>query len=117
MKKSRDVDAYIKQFSKDIQSILTKVRNTIQEAALATEEAMVYKIPTFKLDGKNLVHFAGHAKHIGFYPTPSGIEKFKKEISKYKSSKGSVQFPLDEPIAYELIKKMTKFRLKELTTA
>jgi uncharacterized protein YdhG (YjbR/CyaY superfamily) len=70
-------------------------------------------MPTFKLKGSNLVHFAAHKKHIGFYPTPSGIEKFKGEISVYEWAKGSVQFPLDKPIPYDLISRIVEFRVKE----
>jgi uncharacterized protein YdhG (YjbR/CyaY superfamily) len=73
---------------------------------------MAYGIPTFRLHG-NLVHFAGFKNHLGFYPTPAGIEKFKEELSKYASAKGSVQFPLDQPIPYDLIREITVFRVKE----
>ncbi|NWF63661.1 MAG: DUF1801 domain-containing protein, partial [Chloroflexi bacterium] len=78
------------------------------------EEAMSYGIPTFKLNGKNLVHFSAFKEHIGFYPTPSGIEKFKKELSAYEWAKGSVKFPLGKPIPYALIGKIVQFRVKEV---
>ena len=108
----KDIDAYIAGFPEDIQQILQKVRTTIREAAPQAQETIKYQIPTFTLHG-NLVHFAGYKKHIGFYPTPSGIEKFQQELSAYKSAKGSVQFPLDRPIPYDLIRKIVEFRVKE----
>ena len=86
--------------------------NTIREAAPEAREAISYRMPTFKLNG-NLVHFAAFKNHIGFYPTPSGIEQFKKELSLYKWAKGSVQFPLDKPIPFDLVKKIVIFRVKE----
>jgi uncharacterized protein YdhG (YjbR/CyaY superfamily) len=110
----KNIDAYIKSFPKDVQPILQRVRETIRSAAPKAEEAISYGMPTFRLNG-NLVHFAGYKQHVGFYPTPSGITAFKKEISAYKWAKGSVQFPLDQPIPYTLIKKMTLFRVKENT--
>jgi uncharacterized protein YdhG (YjbR/CyaY superfamily) len=106
------IDEYIATFPADIQSILQKIRATIRKAAPQAEETINYQMPTFKLHG-NLVHFAAFKNHIGFYPTPSGIEKFKKDIEKYEWAKGSVQFPLDKPIPYGLIVKITKFRVKE----
>jgi len=109
---TKTIDAYIANSPKDIQPILEKVRATIRKAAPKAEEIINYGIPTFTLDG-NLVHFAGFKNHIGFYPTPSGIEKFKKELSFYKGANGSVQFPLDKPIPYALISKIVKFRVKE----
>jgi uncharacterized protein YdhG (YjbR/CyaY superfamily) len=108
----KDIDQYIARFSADVQEILEKVRLTIRKAAPDSQEKISYQMPTFTLEG-NLVHFAGYKKHIGFYPTPSGIEKFKKEISVYKWAKGSVQFPLNQPIPYELINKIVTFRVKE----
>lgn len=108
----KDIDQYIARFPAEVQEILEKVRLTIREAAPDAKEKISYQIPTFTLEG-NLVHFAGYEKHIGFYPTPSGIEKFKKEISAYKWAKGSVQFPLNQPIPYELISKIVSFRVEE----
>ena len=108
------IDAYIKQFPKDIQSILEKVRKTIAEAAPEATEAISYQMPTFKLNGKNLVHFAAWKSHIGFYATPSGNEAFQKELSVYKGAKGSVQFPLDKPIPFDLIRQIVEFRVKEI---
>ena len=89
------------------------MRHTIKKAAPEAVEAISYQIPTFKLNGKNLVHFAAFKNHIGFYPTSSGIEAFKEELSLYKGAKGSVQFPIKEPIPYDLVKKMVIFRVKE----
>ena len=106
------IDEYIADFSKEVQHILQKIRAIVKEAAPDAEEAIKYQIPTFVLSG-NLVHFAAFEKHIGFYPTPSGIEQFKNELSSYKSAKGSVQFPLGSPIPYKLIEKIVKFRVKE----
>lgn len=88
------------------------MRRTIRKAAPAAEEAISYQIPTFKLNG-NLVHFAAFKEHIGFYPTSSGIAAFKKELAPYKISKGTVQFPLDEPIPYDIVEKITVFRVNE----
>jgi uncharacterized protein YdhG (YjbR/CyaY superfamily) len=108
----KTIDEYIAGYPKDIQEVLKKIRVTIHEAAPDAEETINYQIPTFTLKG-NLVHFAAYKKHIGFYPTPSGIEKFKHELSGYEGAKGSVQFPLDKPIPYDLISQITKFRVKE----
>ena len=109
------IDAYIAGFPKDIQVILAKIRGIVREAAPEAQEAIKYQIPTFVLNG-NLVHFAAFQNHIGFYPTPSGIEQFKDALSAYHSAKGSVQFPLDSPIPYTLIKKIVKFRVNENNT-
>jgi uncharacterized protein YdhG (YjbR/CyaY superfamily) len=108
----KTIDEYIANFPKETQAILQKIRKTIQKAAPKAEETINYAIPTFTLEG-NLVHFAGFKEHIGFYPTPSGIEKFKKELSAYEWAKGSVKFPLNQPIPYELIGRITAFRVKE----
>lgn len=112
-KSPTSIDAYIQGFPKQTQDRLRQVRLVIAQAAPDAEEAIRYQMPTFRLAGKNLVHFAGFAHHIGFYPTPSGITAFKKELSSYKQGKGSVQFPLDEPLPYDLIKKIVKYRVKE----
>ena len=106
------IDEYIAGFPDDVQQILQKIRSTIHEAAPEAREKISYQMPTFFLNG-NLVHFAAFKEHIGFYPVPTGIEKFKKELSVYKQGKGSVQFPLDQPIPYDLITKIVKFRVKE----
>ncbi len=106
------IDEYISGFPEDVQEILRKIRRIISVAAPDAEEAIKYQIPTFVLGG-NLVHFAAFANHIGFYPTPSGIEQFKDALSAYKSAKGSVQFSLDSPIPYNLIKRIVEFRVQE----
>ena len=106
------MDEYIAGFPQDVQTILEKVRATIRKAAPGAEETINYGIPTFVLKG-NLVHFAAYKKHIGFYPTPSGIEKFKDELSVYEGAKGSVQFPMDKPMPLGLILKIVKFRVAE----
>ncbi|MCI0519079.1 MAG: DUF1801 domain-containing protein [Chloroflexi bacterium] len=95
-----------------MQDILRKIRATIRAAAPQAREAISYQMPTFKLEG-NLVHFAAFKHHIGFYPTPNGIESFKADLSQYKGAKGSVQFPLDQPIPYDLIRRITAFRVEE----
>ncbi len=109
---AQNIDEYIAGFPSEVQAILKKIRETIRKAAPDAGEKMGYGIPTFTLEGKNLVHFAAFKTHIGFYPTPTGIEKFKKELSVYEGAKGSVQFPLDKPIPYGLITKIVKFRVK-----
>ncbi len=106
------IDEYIAGFPEEIQVILQKIRQVIKEAAPEAQEAISYQMPTFKVEG-NLVHFAAYQNHIGFYPVPSGIEKFKAELSIYKQGKGSVQFPLDQPIPYDLISRIVKFRVEE----
>jgi uncharacterized protein YdhG (YjbR/CyaY superfamily) len=109
----QNIDEYIAAFPQDIQEILEKIRMTIRETAPDAEEDIRYQMPTFRLGGSNLVHFAAHKSHIGFYPTPSATEKFQKELSIYKGAKGSVQFPLDQPIPLDLIRKIVKFRVME----
>ena len=109
---TKTIDEYIASSPKDVQAILKKIRETVKKAAPDAEETINYGIPTFTLKG-NLVHFAAFKTHIGFYPTPSGIEKFKKELSVYEGAKGSVKFPLDKPIPYALITRIVKFRVKE----
>jgi uncharacterized protein YdhG (YjbR/CyaY superfamily) len=108
----RTIDEYIKAFPPDIQNILQKMRQSIKNAAPQATEAISYQMPTFKLNG-NLVHFTAFKKHIGFYPAPSGIEAFKKELSPYVTSKGAIQFPLNKPIPYDLVQKITSFRVEE----
>jgi uncharacterized protein YdhG (YjbR/CyaY superfamily) len=111
------IDTYIAQFPSEVQAILEKIRQTIHEAAPDAIEAISYGLATFKLNGKNLVHFGGWQHHIGFYPTPSGTEAFKKELSAYQHARGSVQFPLDQPVPYDLIREIVKFRLKEFQSS
>lgn len=106
------IDDYVAGFPPDVQAILEKMRRTIRNAAPDAEETIKYRMPTFTLKG-NLVYFAAFKKHIGFYPVPTGIEKFKRELAVYKGGKGSVQFPLDQPMPFDLISKIVKFRVKE----
>ena len=106
------IDEYIATFPAKIQKILGELRATIKAAAPEAEEKISYQMPTFALKG-NLVHFAAYKKHIGFYPTPSGIEAFKQELSIYEGAKGSVKFPIDEPLPLELISKIVTFRVAE----
>ncbi|HEY0740997.1 MAG TPA: DUF1801 domain-containing protein [Chryseosolibacter sp.] len=106
------IDEYIAEFPSDVQKKLRDIRATIKKAAPKAEEKISYAMPTFALHG-NLVHFAGYKNHIGFYPAPSGISNFKEELSKYETSKGAIQFPLDKPIPLTLVSKIVKFRVAE----
>jgi len=106
------IDEYIHGFPPEIQEILQKIRQIVREVAPEAKEVISYQMPTFTLYG-NLVHFAAFSKHIGFYPIPSGIEAFKEELAGYVSGKGSVQFPLDRPIPYDLIRRIVEFRVQE----
>lgn len=110
--KANNIDEYIADFPKEIQIMLQQIRETIKKAAPEAEEKISYAMPTFYLEG-NLVHFAAFKNHIGFYPVPSGIEAFKDKLSAYKGAKGSVQFPLDQPMPLGLISEIVKFRVKE----
>jgi uncharacterized protein YdhG (YjbR/CyaY superfamily) len=111
--KPTTVEEYIKAFPKSTQFLLKQVRAVIKENAPEAEELIGYGMPGYKLNKKPLVYFAGYEKHIGFYATPNGHEKFAKELSKYKQGKGSVQFPIEEPMPLALIKKIVVFRVKE----
>ena len=113
--KPETVDAYISQFQKSTQQILSQVRDAIKEGAPDAEEMISYGMPAYKLHGKPLVYFAGYEKHIGFYATPTGHAAFEKQLSKYKQGKGSVQFPLEDAMPLELIRKMVQFRVKEVS--
>jgi uncharacterized protein YdhG (YjbR/CyaY superfamily) len=106
------IDEYIAQFPEEVQRVLVRVREAIRESAPGAVEKISYQIPAFTLNGP-LVWFAGYKHHIGFYPKGSGIEAFKEELSEYKPAKGSVQFPLDKPIPYELIRRIVRFRVEE----
>jgi uncharacterized protein YdhG (YjbR/CyaY superfamily) len=108
----KSIDEYILQFPYEIAEILKTLRKVIKDAAPDAEEKISYQMPTFYLHG-NLIHFAVFKNHIGLYPTPSGIGVFSSELSEYASGKGSVQFPLDKPIPYGLVKKIVKFRVSE----
>jgi uncharacterized protein YdhG (YjbR/CyaY superfamily) len=110
--KTNTIDEFIALYPIDVQEILKKVRATIKKAAPEAVETIAYGIPTFVLKG-NLVHFSAYKNHIGFYPTSSGIARFKDELTVYKTSRGTVQFPLDKPIPYDLISKIVTFRVKE----
>ncbi len=107
---SQEVTTYISQFPSDVQEILSKIRELIILTIPNATETIAYGIPAYKFNGKPLVYFAGYKNHIGLYATPTGHEAFAKELSKYKQGKGSVQFPLEEPIPYELIKSMVEYR-------
>jgi len=106
------IDEYIATFPEDIQKILEEIRAVIKSAAPDAVEKISYQMPTFFMNG-NLVHFAAFKKHIGFYPTPGGIEAFQKELSVYEGAKGSVQFPIDKPMPLKLISRIVKFRVAE----
>ncbi|QEC68775.1 hypothetical protein FRZ67_16220 [Panacibacter ginsenosidivorans] len=117
MLKPASVDEYIKGFPVETQKKLAQIRNAVKKLSPTAEEVISYGMPAFKLNGM-LVFYAGYEKHIGFYPTPSGIAAFKKELSVYKNAKGSVQFPLDKPLPMTLINNIIKFRIaKNLETA
>lgn len=109
--KPKNIDEYIASFPKDVQVILVKLRATIKKAAPAAEEVISYHMPAFKYHGM-LAYFAARKDHIGFYPAPTGIEAFKKEISAYQSGKGTLRFPLDKPLPFNLIARIVKFRAK-----
>lgn len=108
----KTIDEYIAAQPKEVVALLEKVRATITKVAPEATETISYAIPTFKLHG-NLVHFANFKNHIGFYPGASGVENFKNELTNYNFSKGTIQFQLSEPIPFDLIEKITKFRVEE----
>lgn len=114
MQKFETIDEYIKSFPESTQKILEKLRETIRKTAPEATESMSYGMPTFKYKGKPLVYFSGWKEHIGFYPTPGGIMAFQKELEPYQSGKGTLQFPLDKPTPYDLVIKVTKFRMGEI---
>ena len=107
------VDEYISQFPEETQKILQEIRNLIKKIAPDCEENISYGMPAYKTNGKPLVYFAGYKHHIGFYATPNAHEAFKRELSEFKQGKGSVQFPLNQPMPYNLIKRMIKFKIQE----
>ena len=106
------VDEYIAEFPKNVQCILRELRQVIKDSAPGAEEAISYRIPAFKLKG-NLVWFAAFKDHIGFYPRESAIEAFKEKLTGYEVGKGTIRFPIDKPIPFDLIKEIVKFRVKE----
>jgi len=109
-RKNPEVDAYINQFPPEVRAILLKLRNMILALAPEAKERIAYGMPTYTMK-TNLIHFAGYKKHIGVYPTPDGIEAFKEELAPYKNSKGAVQFPLSQPMPWELIERIVKYRV------
>ncbi|HTF05608.1 MAG TPA: DUF1801 domain-containing protein [Bacteroidia bacterium] len=111
--KAANVTEYIASFPKETQRILKQFRATIKKIAPEAEESIGYGMPAYKLNGRPLIYFAGYEHHIGFYATPTGHSKFKKELSVYKQGKGSVQFPLDKSMPLDLVAKIVKFRVKE----
>lgn len=108
-----EVDEYIKGFPEEVQERMTEIRNIILELAPQATERICMRMPTYDLNGKWLVHFAGYEKHIGFYPQPQGITAFKEELSSYKTSKGAVQFPMGKPLPLDLIREIVSFRVDE----
>ncbi len=108
----KNMDDYIDRHPKEIRRLLNQMRRTIQKAAPQAKETISYRIPTFTLNG-NLVHFGAFKDHIGFFPTSSGISAFDKQLSAYKTSRGTVQFPFDKPLPLALVSRIVKFRVKE----
>lgn len=106
------IDAFIAQYPPEIQDVLQKIRQTIHEAVPEANEKIAYGIPTFTLEG-NLVHFSAFTNHIGFYPDPRGIEQFIEKLAKYRSGKGTIKFPLSEPIPFDLIREVTLWRAEQ----
>ena len=110
---AKTIDDYIAEFPPEVQRVLEEMRALIRSVAPDATETISYAIPTFDLNGTHLVHFAGFKKHVGFYPVPSGMEAFAKELSAFKTGKGSVQFPLDKPLPVDLIRRIVEFRVGE----
>ncbi len=108
-----EVDTYISTFPADVQDILKKIRTIIKKAAPEAVESFAYGMPAYKTNGKPLVYFAGFRNHIGFYATPTGHKQFSAELSNFKQGKGSVQFSLDKPVPFDLIRRIVEFRVKE----
>ncbi|MDI6900901.1 MAG: DUF1801 domain-containing protein [Anaerosomatales bacterium] len=109
------IDEYISGYPLQTQAVLRRLRAIIREEAPEAAETISYRLPTFDLNGKHLVHFGGFTEHVGLYPTPSGTDAFSAEIARYKHGKGSVQFPLDEPLPEDLIRRIVRFRVGEVT--
>jgi uncharacterized protein YdhG (YjbR/CyaY superfamily) len=109
------IDEYIARFPAETQKVLAELRALIKATAPGATETISYAIPTFDLNGRHLVHFAGYARHIGFYPIPSGMEAFKEELKPFKQGKGSAQFPLGRPLPTDLIRRIVEFRVRENT--
>jgi uncharacterized protein YdhG (YjbR/CyaY superfamily) len=112
---ARTIDEYLAEFPPETRAVLEEVRALIRAEAPEATETISYAIPTFDLGGRHLVHFAGYEKHIGFYPGARGIAEFKEELTGFKSAKGSVQFPLGQPLPADLIRRIVAFRVEEDT--
>lgn len=108
------IDEYISEFPPDTQALLEEIRSMVREVAPDAVEAIAYAIPTFDVNGKHLVHFAGYAHHVGLYPTPSGMTAFEQELAPFRAGKGSARFPLDKPLPADLIRRIVAFRLSEV---
>ena len=108
------IDEYIESFPENVQSVLEKLRATVKEAAPEAVESISYDMPTFKLNGERLTYFSAWKNHVGLYSIPEGNEAFRKELSPYAGEKGSLRFPLDKPIPYDLVKKIVMLRMKEI---
>lgn len=117
MKHFTDTDEYIASFPHDVQEKLQKIRAAIRTAVPDAEEAIRYGIPTFRLEGKNLVHFAALKDHLSFFPTPSGVDHFRKDLAAYELSKGTIRIPPDVPVPYDLIGRIARFRAEETREA
>ena|SRR2546427_8579530 len=113
-KKFKTIDEYIESFPENVQSVLEKLRATVQEAAAEAVESISYGMPTFKLNGQRLAYFSAWKSHFGLYSIPRGNESFRKELSPYEGGKGSLRFPLEKPIPYDLVKRIVMFRMKEI---
>ena len=109
---AKNIDEYIASFPEATQKSLNKIRSTIRKVVPKAEETISYGIPTFKINGRYVIYFAGYKNHVSVYPAPRGNPEFKKELSVYKGGKGTVQFPLDRPLPLELITRIAKFRLQ-----
>ncbi len=114
VKKFRTIDEYIESFPENVRDILEKLRDTIRKTAPGAAESISYQMPTFKLDRKRLLYFSAWKNHIGFYSVPIGDAAFRKELSPYSGEKGSLRFPMDKPIPYDLVKKIVMFRMGEI---
>ena len=113
MKQAQSIDAYISEYPKEVQALLETFRSMIKKAAPGAEEDMKYGIPTFRLHGRNLVHFGAFKNHVSFFPGASGVAEFKDDVTGYTVSKGTIQFPIDKRLPTALITKIVKFRVKE----
>ena len=111
----RTIDEYIDTFPEDVQQILESIRHTVKEAAPESTEAISYQMPTFKWNGEPLIHFGAWKHHIGLYPIPAGTAEFEKELAPYVKGKGTVRFPIREPIPHNLVRAMVTFRMKAIT--